>query len=376
MANRDAKTAVTNFKAKYQGAYDKYTDSEILDALKKKYPNAYNDLTLLNEIPKTENILSRAVKAGTSALSSGFKNMSPLGVKANPSFPFLPQMPTDSPALSEGISEASMPITKGNPWGDVGIQGTAGLLSGGVLAGPSLARGANAARKGFINFGGKKAARGISQEIGNEMSNVQGGFNKMYEPILELDTSLPHDLPMTLKQGVPENLMDDLVNTISQASEGSPNPQVFQKLSQTVQNMNPEQLHNLKAKLWNWSGEGIDEFSMGQIREKLGEILSHPDVFGEPYAKATATAKPYLSGERPYLRKMTQDPFGKPTEGKFKTTTDLASNEEAALKGFSERTGKNFFQRVKAVKRGQKVKKAAKKIAPIALGYGAYEILH
>ena len=83
-----------------------------------------------NKIPKSQNILQRAAKSLSSAVTAGAQNVSPLGVKVNPSFPFLPQMPMDSPMLSAGLSEANMPITKGNPLAEAGIQVAGGLLSG------------------------------------------------------------------------------------------------------------------------------------------------------------------------------------------------------------------------------------------------------
>ena len=65
---REAKEALTKFRSKYPGAYDKYNDSELLGALQKKYPGAYNDLAVNEEINKPENILQRAAKSVQSSL--------------------------------------------------------------------------------------------------------------------------------------------------------------------------------------------------------------------------------------------------------------------------------------------------------------------
>jgi len=130
----DATQAVQKFRSKYPGAYDKYNDAELLSALQKKYPGAYNHLTVKQEVQPSENILQRASKVVQSAMSAGMQNMSPLGVQANPKFPFFPTMPTDSSAMSAGMSEANMPITKGNQTADIGIGLASGLLAGGKLS--------------------------------------------------------------------------------------------------------------------------------------------------------------------------------------------------------------------------------------------------
>lgn len=141
MAERNGMTAVQSFKSKYPGAYDRYSDSELLDAIKKKYPGRYEDLTIKPSIPKQENVLQRVTKSIGAAAQAGMQSMgkAPLGVEVNPQFPFLPKMPMDSSALSAGQAEAHMPITKGNPLGEMGIQLAGGLLSGGLLGAPQKA---------------------------------------------------------------------------------------------------------------------------------------------------------------------------------------------------------------------------------------------
>lgn len=82
--SRDARTALTKFRAKYPGAYDKFSDKELLSALQRKYPNSYNDLAVQDEIKSPENILQRAVKSiiqpmaqASGDVYSGIQNNSP-----------------------------------------------------------------------------------------------------------------------------------------------------------------------------------------------------------------------------------------------------------------------------------------------------------
>src|SRR3990167_2749545 len=64
MANeRNGINAVQAFRSKYPGAYDRYSDSELMDAIKKKYPGKYEDLAVEPSIPKQESVLQRAIKA-------------------------------------------------------------------------------------------------------------------------------------------------------------------------------------------------------------------------------------------------------------------------------------------------------------------------
>ena len=80
MADRTGKSAVESFRTKYPGAYDNYSDKEMLDAIKRKYPGAYEDLTIEDSIAPTGNVLQRAAKFASRAESGGREFMrNPLG---------------------------------------------------------------------------------------------------------------------------------------------------------------------------------------------------------------------------------------------------------------------------------------------------------
>lgn len=170
---RDSKTALTNFRSKYPGAYDKYSDSELLGALKRKYPGAYEDLAIKDSIPQSENVLQRAMKAAGASAQTAMQNAgNPLGVSVDPKFPFIPSIPTDNPAISSGMEEVQMPFTKGNPW----AQAASGIASG-VLAGGAL--------------GGKQAVKGTAKGIGGFIKNVRNPSKVFGEKIGALEKANP-----------------------------------------------------------------------------------------------------------------------------------------------------------------------------------------
>lgn len=111
-------------------------------------PTGNFDEFMPDKKPHFQNILQNAAKSIGAAAQAGMQNASPLGVKVNPSFPFLPQMPTDSPALQAGMDEAQMPITKGNPFAQAGMGLASNLLAGGIL-------------------GGKQAVKGVGETVGD-----------------------------------------------------------------------------------------------------------------------------------------------------------------------------------------------------------------
>ena len=149
---RNGVNAVQAFKSKYPGAYDKYSDSEILDALKRKYPDKYNDLAIEASIAPTENVLQRVAKTASSAIQSGLQGAgNPLGVSVNPSFPFMPTLPGDIPAMSSGMEEAQMPITQGDPMAQAGMALGSGLLAGGKMVAKPMSRGISGVAKNLRN---------------------------------------------------------------------------------------------------------------------------------------------------------------------------------------------------------------------------------
>jgi len=138
MATKTAKEVIANVRTKYP-QYNKLNDYELLGSLKKKYPQ-YNHLVLNEELPKTENVLHRASKSIQSAIGGGIQDMR--GMQVNPKFPFLPSGgPMDSQALSSGMGEARMPITKGNPAAELGMDFASNVLAGGGLTAKPITKG-------------------------------------------------------------------------------------------------------------------------------------------------------------------------------------------------------------------------------------------
>lgn len=130
----------------------------------------YSSLPSEDKPEHSENILQRVAKSLGAAAQSGMKNMSPLGVSVNPKFPFMPQMPTDSPALSSGMDEAQMPITKGNPWAQAGM-GIASNLLASTFPGGGAGAVAKKAGEGISNL------KNPSAFLGKNIEKIQGQNN-------------------------------------------------------------------------------------------------------------------------------------------------------------------------------------------------------
>lgn len=122
----------------------------------------FTEEVIKNKPEPTENLLQRAIKSAGAAAQAGMQNVgNPLGVSVNPKFPFLPNMPTDSPALSAGMNEAQMPITKGDPWAQAGMGLASGVASGIMLGGGQAVKGASEKVNPF--FKGLKARKSIKE---------------------------------------------------------------------------------------------------------------------------------------------------------------------------------------------------------------------
>jgi len=93
---RDAATAAASWRAKYPGAYDKFSDSEIVAALQKKYPGAYNDIVAKEEVVPAENVLQRAAKVITSATG--------IGQQPDPNHPFMSGIKSTMQGLKQAPS--------------------------------------------------------------------------------------------------------------------------------------------------------------------------------------------------------------------------------------------------------------------------------
>lgn len=144
-SERNGQNAVQSFRSKYPGAYDRYSDSELLDAIKRKYPGKYEDLSIQVSIPKQENVLQRVTKAIGSAAQAGIQNAgNPLGFEVNPNFPFIPKTPIDNSAIQAGLGELG-------PGVSVGSNLAAGLRLGGGPAVKGIAKGTKGAIRSVRN---------------------------------------------------------------------------------------------------------------------------------------------------------------------------------------------------------------------------------
>jgi len=63
MTERNGANAVKAIRDRNPGAYTKYSDSEMLDAIKRKNPGKYDDLVVQDSITPTGNVLERSAKA-------------------------------------------------------------------------------------------------------------------------------------------------------------------------------------------------------------------------------------------------------------------------------------------------------------------------
>ena len=112
MADRNAMEAVKAVRSKYPGAYDKYSDSELIGAIQRKYPGKYDDLVINESIPNTENVLQRASKAINttgSILGGGFNRAVNAGPSSFNSITGGPATEFGHGVKTEAMTQAGMP---------------------------------------------------------------------------------------------------------------------------------------------------------------------------------------------------------------------------------------------------------------------------
>lgn len=345
-------------------------DSDFL-SLPENEQNAFIDEMRQKDFGKiqpSENILQRAVNVGKNVVSQTVSQP-----QIDPNHPFLSAIgattrfegtPLGSYQAAHRAKSSIANEATGNPLLGAGLD---------IVSDPETWLGFGAAKKGveeLVNFGGKKVARGLAEEISSKVGKVQGEFNEIYKPIFK-------QKPVT---ELPSELKEDLMTTVIDEATGSPTPQVYTNLAEKMSVMTPEQLHHLKGKLYTLSerGLGVDSNALRNIRSKINQVLSNEEVYGKPYAEATEKYKVF-SGEKDYIDPYVRDREYNPSESKILARRPLSSNEEEAFKAFGSRTGSQFVKKIRALKRGEKAKgligRAAKWGgigAATAGGYNAY----
>lgn len=305
-----------------------------------------------NEIPKPESVMSRVFKTGvdTAKNSFGLGSGNPLAMKEYREAQNVRTKAVDSTV--KGAVPRFMLNMATNPETYAG--GGAALKN--ISKFPGAVKSVAGKAKNFINFGGKKAATKIAGKIGSSMDDVKGGFSKRYDPIVRGKV-----------QEFGQNELKEIASAARSDAVGSTTPDAFHKLADDIMKFDPEQLHNFKQELHKMGAR--------KTYQKVNEVLSRKGVFGPKYSKITSEMDDFINQERNYIDDFAFDKYGKPTESRIKSTTDVDSNVGGALKKFGERTGNPFHEMVSGVKRGQKVKKAVKRFGPWAGGAVAYEAL-
>lgn len=237
------------------------------------------------------------------------------------------------------------------------LQGGVGGITGGALAGIG-----NLSSK--FNFGGEKAAKKIAVRAADDIAQGHNSFTTRYNAIM--DTVGNNFIPSNLKTSLSQSA-DEVIDKISRIDKTGANVIDDVKEALNSENLTVRELHNLKGSI----GERLRARpELRSLYHKFNEVLSEKEVAGKAYSKVTKNFDEFLNRSEFYVKNLIKD--AKQTTGsRIANKKNLTQEQVDSLNLLSNYSqSKNLLPEIRAVIRGQEVKRLLSRYAPYIVGGG------
>lgn len=307
--------------------------------------NPYVGLGADDKIDKPENVLQKAVRMVSGSLSRGVKEIQQPYDFAPGYNPFGNAPGMNSFRFAQGAQQGLIDETVKNPAGNLGLSIATDPTT---YAGGGLAHKLGAPVRFFGNY---KAGRKIADKAYDEVDKVFTKFDSQYDKVLGKSNAqyIPRDKIATLQK--------NLADIGEKLPEGSPGSKLLQEFYRDSSGMTAQELHTAKRTLFKKS-KNMDKYEKSLIRDAYNEVSDTlGEVFGGGYKKVTSEFKDFMQNEFNYVEDNIMDSMGKTTEKWITARSPLYTRETEAFNRLGNRSGFPFTRKIKAIKRGQNIKK-------------------